>query len=432
MALELLKTLPDTPERCQQELLLQLTLGRALMATRGWAAEDVEKTYTQARELCQQVGEPAQLFQVLWGLRTLYTARGEIQRTHALVEEMLALAQRQHDAALLLEAHFALGYYLYWQGELGTARMHLEQSLACDNPRQHHTLAFVHSVSDPGVRCLTVSAIVLVLLGYPDQALQRNNDALALARKLAHPFSLAYALNAATWLHQLRREPALAQERAEALLALCHEQGFALYQTVGSLLRGWALAEQGQAVEGVAQMHEGLTTRRTIGAKGTDTCYLAMLAEGYGRSEQPEEGLKILAEALAAVDQSGVRFYEAELYRLQGELLLMQAGTGHEVQEAEACFRQALAVTRRQQAKWLELRAAISLSRLWQHQGKRAEARQLLAEIYGWFTEGFETPDLRETQALLAELSQQDTDLSSHPGPLSLVAPLGYTSCPPS
>ena len=208
----------------------------------------------------------------------------------------------------------------------------------------------------------------------------------------------------AACLHQLCRETALTQERAEALLALCREQGFALYRTVGSILRGWALAEQGHAAEGVAQMQEGLTTRRTLGAKGTDTYCSAMLAEGYGHSGQLDAGLTVLAEALAAVDQSEVRFYEAELYRLKGELLLAQAGTGHKGQEAEACFRQALAVARRQQAKWLELRAATNLSRLWQ-QGKRDAAHHLLTEVYGWFTEGFETPDLREAQALLAELS---------------------------
>jgi predicted ATPase len=294
---------------------------------------------------------------------------------------------------------------MWWLGELATARMHLEQGMAFYDPQQHHALAFVSSVSDPGVRYLAISALVLVLLGYPDQALQRNHDALALARGAAHPFSLAYALNVAAWLHRFRRETALTQERAEALLALCHERGFALYRTVGSILRGWALAEQGQAAEGVAQMHEGLTTRRTMGAKGTDTCYLAMLAEGYWQSGQLEAGLAVLAEALAAVDQSGVRFYEAELYRLKGELLLAQAGKEHELQEAEACFHQAIAVARRQQAKWLELRAATSLSRLCQHQGKRDEARHLLAEIYGWFTEGFETPDLKEAKALLEALA---------------------------
>jgi predicted ATPase len=404
-ALELLKTLPDTPERCQQELRMQLTLGRALMATKGWTTQDVEHTYARARELCRQVGDTSQLFQVLWGLRTFYTARGELQQTPALVEEMMALAQRQHDAVLLLEAHFALGYDVYWLGELGAARTHLEQGMAFYDPQQHHALAFVYSVSDPRVRCLAASALVLVLLGYPDQALQRSNDALALARGLAHPFSLTYALNVAALLHQLRRETTLTQERAEALLALCHEQGFALYRTMGSILGGWALAEQGQAAEGVAQMHEGLTTRRTIGATGTDAHYLAMLAEGYRQSGQLEAGLTVLAEALAAVDQSGVRFYEAELYRLKGELLLAQAGTGHQVQEAEACFRQALAVARRQQAKWLELRAAISLSWLWHRQGKRDAARHLLAEIYGWFTEGFETPDLKEAKTLLEEFA---------------------------
>lgn len=277
--------------------------------------------------------------------------------------------------------------------------------MAFYDPQQHHALAFVYSVSDPGVRCLAISANVLVLLGYMDQAEQRSHAAITLAQELAYPFSLGYALNSAAWLHQFRREAVLTQERAEALLALCDEQGFALYRTVGNIFRGWALAQQGRAVEGVTQMREGLGTRQTIGATVTDPYFLALLAEGYGRSEQPEEGLKILAEALAAVDKSGVRFYEAELYRLKGELLLAQASKWHAVQEAEGCFRQAIAVARRQQAKWLELRAAISLSRLWQQQGKRDAARHLLAEVYGWFTEGYETPDLREAKALLTEFA---------------------------
>jgi DNA-binding NtrC family response regulator/predicted ATPase/class 3 adenylate cyclase len=401
-ALELLPSLPDTPERRQQELLLQTMLGRALIATKGFAAQAVEYTYIRARELCRQIGDTPHLFQVLWGLRLVYMARAKLQQARELAEEMLTLAQHQQDAAILLEAHFVLGYTVFWLGELGLACTHLEQGIAIYDPHQHRALAFVYGVSDPGVRCLAISAHVLVLLGYPDQALKRSHAAFTLAQELAYPFSLGYALNIATLLHQFRREAALTQERAEALLSLSREQGFVFWLTVGTILRGWALAAQGQVAEGVAQMREGLAARRVTGIEVTETYFLALLAEGYGRSEQPEEGLKLLAEALAAVDQSGVRFYEAELYRLKGALLLVQAGTGH---EAEACFRQALAVARRQQAKWLELRAAISLSRLWQHQGKHAEAHHLLAEVYGWFTEGFETPDLREAQALLTELA---------------------------
>ena len=411
-ALELLPTLPDTPERRQQELLVQTSLGRALIATKGYAAPEVEHAYARALELCRQVGETPHLFQVLWGLRTFYLMRAEFQQARALAEEMLTLAQHQHDAALLLEAHQVLGKVLFWLGELGPAQAHVAQVIAIYNTQQHRSPAFAHGVSDLEVRGLSFAAWVLGLCGYPDQAVQRSNEALALAQELAHPFSLAYALNVATWVHQFRREVSRIHALTEALLALCREQGFGLLLTAGTILQGWALAEQGQAEAGTAQMRQGLAARRTTGMETSETFYLALLAEGYGRSEQPEEGLKILAEALAAVDQSGVRFYEAELYRLKGELLLAQASTGHEVQEAEACFRQALAVARRQQAKWLELRAAISLSRLWQQQGKRDAARHLLAEVYGWFTEGFETPDLTEAKALLREFACQDTDLA--------------------
>ena len=404
-ARELLPSLSDTPEWRQQELLVQTSLGRALIATRGYAAPEVEHAYARALELCQQVGETPHRFQVLWGLRTFYLMRAEFQKARALAEEMLTLAQHQHDAALLLEAHQVLGKVLFWLGELGPAQAHVEQVIAIYNSQQHRSPAFIHGVSDLEVRGLSFAAWTLGLCGYPDQAVQRSNEALAIAQELAHPFSVAYALNVVAWVHQFRREVPRIHALTEALLALCREQGFGLHLTAGTILQGWALAEQGQAEVGTAQMRQGVATRRTTGIETTETYYLALLAEGYGRSEQPEAGLEVLAEALAAVDQSGVRFYEAELYRLKGELLLAQAGTGHAVQEAEACFRQALAVARRQQAKWLELRATISLSRLWQQQGKRDATHHLLAEVYGWFTEGFETPDLREAKALLTELA---------------------------
>ena len=298
-----------------------------------------------------------------------------------------------------------LGKVLFWPGELGPAQVHVAQVTAIYNSHQRRSPAFVHGVSDLAVRGLTFAAWILGLCGYPDQAVQRSNDALAIAQELAHPFSVAYALNVAAWVHQFRREVPRIHALTEALLALCREQGFGLLLTAGTVLQGWALSEQGQAEAGTAQMQQGVAARRSTGMETLETYYLALLAEGYVRSEQPEEGLKILAKALAAVDKSGVRFYEAELHRLKGELLLAQAGKGHEVQEAEACFHQALAVARRQQAKCLELRAAISLSRLWQQQGKRDAAHHLLAEIYGWFTEGFETPDLRAAKALLTEFA---------------------------
>ena len=235
---------------------------------------------------------------------------------------------------------------------------------------------------------------------------QRIHEALTLAQELAHPFSLAFALYFAAWLHQFRREGQAAQERAEAAMALSTRAGVSAYWVAwGTILRGWALAVQGQGAEGMAQMRQGLAAWRATGAELRRPYFLALLAEAYGKAGQAEEGLHVLAEALAAVAaDSGERFCEAELYRLKGELLL-QAGTVPDDAEAEACFQQALDMARRQQAKSLELRAAMSLSRLWQQQGKRAEAHELLAPIYGWFTEGFDTADLQEAKALLEALA---------------------------
>jgi predicted ATPase len=202
-----------------------------------------------------------------------------------------------------------------------------------------------------------------------------------------------------------QREGQAAQERAEAGIVLAHEQGFAVWIAWGMLLRGCALAEQGQSTEGIGQMHQGIAAWQATGAEVFRPYSLGLLAEAYGKAGQAEEGLPLLAEALAAANNTGERYYEAELYRLKGAMLLTQADKEPRWLEAEESFRQALAVARHQQAKSLELRATMSLSRLWQRLGKRAEARQLLAEIYGWFTEGFDTADLQEAKALLAELS---------------------------
>jgi predicted ATPase len=227
-------------------------------------------------------------------------------------------------------------------------------------------------------------------------------EALTLARELSHPFSLASALDHAAWLHQYRREGRLTQEWAEADMALCGEQGFPFFLAIGTINHGWALAAQGRRAEGMTQMHQGMAALRTLGvALLLPRCH-TILAEAYGESGQAEAGLRLLSEALATAHQQGAHLWEPELYRVQGELLLRQ--TVPDAPEAERCFRQALDIACRQEAKSLELRAATSLSRLWQRQGKRAEARPLLAPTYGWVTEGFDTVDLREAKALLEEL----------------------------
>jgi predicted ATPase len=243
---------------------------------------------------------------------------------------------------------------------------------------------------------------VLWHLGYAAQGLARNDEAVILAQQIAHPFSLDFALATAAIFHHFRREERAVQECAEAAIILATEQGFPFWRAYGSILHGWALTQQGQAQEGIEQIHQGLTAYRATGAEANRPYFLALLAEAYGTIEQPEAGLTVLAEALTHADKTGERWWEPEIYRLKG-VLLLQSADNHA--EAHACFHHALDIARRQQAKALELRAATSLGRLWQQQGKCAEARQLLAEVYGWFTEGFDTPDLGEAKALLDELA---------------------------
>jgi predicted ATPase len=241
------------------------------------------------------------------------------------------------------------------------------------------------------------------MLGYPDQALTRSHELLTYAQELSHTYSLSRALRHTAVLHRLRREWSAAQERAEAVLAITTEQGLGQPMGALTLARGEALAAQGQGEAGIVQMHQGLATIRATGQRLALSAHLARLAEACGHSGQAEEGLRLLAEALVHVNHTGERYYEAEVYRLKGELLLRQAVL--DSPQAETCFQQALAIARRQQAKSWELRAATSLTRLWQQQGKRQEAHDLLAPIYAWFTEGFGTVDLQESQALLDELA---------------------------
>ena len=394
-------TLPDTLERARQELDVQTTLGPALMAVKGFASLDTERAYARARELCQQVGETPQLFPALHGLWLFYMFRAELQTTRELAEQLLSLAQRAQDTAFLLEAHRVLGPTMFWLGDLASARAHTEQGMALYDPQHHRSQAFVYG-QDPDIICRCFAAKSIWMLGYPDQALQRIHEALTLAQELTHPFSLAIALTFVAVVHQYRREVQSAQERAEALIALSTEQGFPHWLAYGNILRGWALTRQGEGTEGIAQIHQGLAAYSAVRGNLQQPYFLAMLAEAYGKVGQPEEALTVLVEALAIVDNTGERYWEAELHRRKGELVLIQQGLKVEV--AEECFRQALDIARRQQAKSLELRSAMSLSRLWQQQGKQEEAHQLLSETYGWFTEGFDTADLKEAKALLEEL----------------------------
>jgi predicted ATPase len=399
--LEVLTILPDTPERAKHELDFQLALGPALMIIKGWAAPEVARVYNQARTLCQHVGDTPQLFPVLWGLWLFYIGRGEVQAARELGEQLLTLAQRVHDPALLVEACHALGPTLFWLGELSAARAYLGQGITLYDAQQHRS-SLLYGGHDPGCCCRLYGALTLWVLGYPDQARQQSQEGLRLARELAHPFTLANTLHFAALFHQCRREGQSTREHAEASMTVAIEHGVAPWVAGAMILQGWVLALQGQSDTGLAQMREGLAAWEAMGLELYRTYQLVLLAEVYGKAGQADEGLRVLGQARAAVHNTEGRFYEAEWSRLQGELTLARAA-GQQA-EAEACFQHALAIARRQQAKAWELRAAMSLARLWQQQGKRAEARELLAPIYGWFTEGFDTADLQEAKALLEEL----------------------------
>jgi len=399
--LALLQTLSETPERTQHEVDMHIALGASLIATKGYAAPEVEQIYIRAQHLCEHLEDHHQLFPVLRGLWIYHLVRAEYQTAHALSEQLLTLAQQAQDPAMLLSAHRPLGSMLFYSGALASAYTHLAQAMGLYDPQQHRTSAFLYG-EDAGVVCHSMAAWTLWHLGYPDQGLTRNDEALTLAQQIAHPFSLGFALFGAACLHQHRGEWRAAQERTEAAISLATDQGFPFWMALGTCLRGWALAHQGQVTEGIEQMPQGLRAYRATGAEVRRPHCLALLAEAHGTRGQPEGGLTMLTEALTLIDKTGERWYEPELYRLKGELVLQQS-LDHQA-EAETSFHHAIAIARSQQAKSLELRAATSLARLWHHQGKRDEARQLLGDVYGWFTEGFDTADLQDAKALLEAL----------------------------
>jgi predicted ATPase len=333
----------------------------------------------------------------------LYYANRELQPAKKIGEQLRTIAQRAQDPELNLQAHHALWTISFFLGNFVKAREHAEQGMIIYDPQQHRSHAYIYGGHDPGVCCRYFGATAMWFLGYPDQALDRINEAVSLAQDLSHPSSLVIALVFAAQLHQYRREPQPTQKRAEAAIALASEHGITLFLTWATILQGWALAAQGKEDEGIALIHKGLAAYRALGAEVDRSYFLSLLAEAYGKVGQPEEGLTVLFEALTIVDNTGQRYWEAELHRRKGELLLIQQG--QKVGEAEACFGKALDIGRRQQAKSLELRAAMNLSLVWQKQGKQGEAHQLLTEIYGWFTEGFDTADLKKAKVLLEDLA---------------------------
>jgi predicted ATPase len=399
--LALLARLPVTAEHMRRELSLQLALGLSLSLVKGGAAQEVRMAYERAEALSVQVGDNYAHLVALCGQFVSIITAGQLQKARELAGQAFALAEQLENPRWLAETRGMLGVVLEHMGEWATSRAYLEQALARYNFQADDSLTLFHDLPIQLTQRRNL-AMVLWHLGYPDQALERMNETVALSQAIDHPNGLAHTLNYSARLHQHRREAALTQTQAETAVALCKQYGLFASLADSMSLAGWALVQQGQGAEGIARIHAGLVVRQTRGIQLHLPVFLALLAEIYGQVGQPEQGLRVVDEALAMVEATEEHFAEVDLYRLKGELLHIQGVAGDEI---ESCLQQAVAIARHQNAKSLELRAALSLARLWQQQSKRIQAHDLLAEIYGWFTEGFDTLDLQEAKALLDELA---------------------------
>jgi DNA-binding winged helix-turn-helix (wHTH) protein/predicted ATPase len=408
--LELVKRMPDTPERARQELGLHVTLGVPLIATEGYAAPDVGSTYARARELCRQLGETPEIPQVLWGLWTFHLVRAALGTAREIAEEFSRVAEHVPYSGLAMEVT------LIHLGEFVPAMEHCDRALSLYDPDRHRDDAFRYS-QNSAVAAQSHAAWALWFVGQPDQALDRMQKALSLAHDLSEPHGLAHAYSFSAILHQLRREKRLAQEHAEAALAIATEHRLLLYQALATITRSWARIEPGQQEE-AEEIRRGLAAYQATGTELLRPHLLGLLAEALQIAGQGKEARLVLDDALAMADRNSERYYQAELYRLKGELLLMgsagralfkTAAVGQDVVErgqlasidAEECFHQSLKIAQQQKARSLELRAATSLARHYQKQARPDEARVLLTRICSTFIEGFDTSDMREAKALL-------------------------------
>ncbi len=398
--LEILSSLPDTPARREQELNLQIDLGHALVTTMGYSAQEPGEAFGRARELCAQLGEPVQLGQVLYGQMVYHVVRGELVQAERQAGEYRRLVQVHKDQNWQHASSHLNGALSCVRGKFTEACGYLENAVSLWDPAVR---AFVPSPEDPyvGVRIYYLRA--LLCLGHIDQALLRINEALAEARRIS-PFNTAYALNLTSigyWaIYGKQSAEAALLRAADEVLAISNEHGFPLWSAAGKWIRGRCLGAMGKGADGAALIIEGLAEFRAIGCNLTRPFVLTTLAETYGFAGQPEEGLKRTAEAIALFERTDERWAEAETYRVRGTLLLSL----HDQAAAEDSFQKALAVARRQSAKFWELHAALDVARIWRDQGKRKEARDLLTPIYGWFTEGLDTPVLQDAKALLNQL----------------------------
>jgi adenylate cyclase len=408
-ALALLAGLPPTPDNLEQELAIRIILGKALIAVKGIGSPESYETYRLAYELCQRVGNVDDLFAVLRGV---FSTGRNVETNFPIAQQLLQLADEQPNPIYKVSAYHVMGRALVEKGEFRAALNHLEQSLALYEPSHHQDLLLLCG-QDEGIAAMANLSVLLWYLGYPDQALQRAQQTVALAEKLAHHMSVAIAKHFVIRLHLLRGEVEIAHQKIDALLALGREQGFGFVVAVGTRYRGEALLLQDKLEAGIAQLEQARSVWRATGTAGTQPYMQLRLAQAYSRSGQFEHGLTLLSEAEAAIGKSSE--FLTLMYQIKGEILLTEAldmidsaaslDSARRIDEAEAAFMRSVLSARQQQAKSLELKATLGLCRLWQRQGKTAEARAILATIYDWFTEGFDTADLLDANALLEELT---------------------------
>jgi predicted ATPase len=399
-ALDQLALLPETPERYRQELEFCSSLGAALRFVKGQGAPEVGHAFARAREMWERLGSPSEFLHVPYGQSRYHVYRGETALALRLDEDLLQVSRQCNDSCGLVLAHQACGSGHMVRGRFASSRSNLEAALALYDPISHHSLGH-QTGSHPQVVAQALLGIVLLCLGYPDQASARSRVAIAEARRLAHPPSLASILAVGGVPLSLVGDDAVLGEWADELVAVAIEQSFPFWIAVGTIYRGWLKAKNGNVAEGIPLLRSGSAAYRATGAELLMPAFITLLARACEIAGQVEEAVTLSDGALQTVERTGERWLEAELYRHKGQLLLRQ----RHAEGAEELYRKALSIAEEQRAKLWELRAAVSLARLRGDQGRLTEARDLLAPIYGWFTEGFDTPDLKTAKTLLAELA---------------------------
>jgi class 3 adenylate cyclase/predicted ATPase len=396
--LDQLALLPDSPQHQRQELELWNALGVVLNVVKGFTAQETGQAFARARALWEHLGSPLEFLRIPFGQARYHLFRGELDLAQRLDDDLLRLSRQRNDSDGLILGHLSSGRNLRFAGRFPLSRFHLEQVLALYDPNSHRSLVD-QAGTHPQNNSRSILGIVLFCLGFLDEALARSSAAIAEARMLAYLPSLASSLSNGTTVLLLVGDDAALDERADQLVAVTTEQGFPFWRAEGTMVRGWVKVKNGDVAEGISLLRSGLAAYRSVGAEGA--YFIALLAMACEIAGQIDEAVTQLDDALQITERTGARWFAAELNRHKGHLRRRQGQT----EAAEELYRKALSIAREQEAKLWELRAAVSLARLWAEAGRRAEARDLLAPVYGWFTEGFDTADLKEAAALLAELA---------------------------